>query len=161
MTLRKEKGPDFSFLSLPWQHSLPPKYTKERNQPGFIFFSAGATVWSLSPAGFFVDDIMDNKSSVTGASLGNFTPFSHDCVVSKALRRIASEDKCKVVILRKYATVILKNILVCGELVLLYIVTNKPTSLSNALLIQVLLFITLLLKKHEDFSVSSENTKCK
>lgn len=51
-----------------------------------------------------------------------------------------------MVILGKYATVILKNILVCEKLALLYIVTNKLSSLSNALLIQGLLFITLLLK---------------
>lgn len=50
-----------------------------------LFFSAGATVWSPSPAGFFVGDIIDNKSSATGASLGNVTPFSHGCVASKAL----------------------------------------------------------------------------
>jgi len=35
--------------------------------------------------GFFVDDIINNKSSATGASLGNFTPFSHGCVVSAVL----------------------------------------------------------------------------
>lgn len=31
---------------------------------------------------FFEDDITNNKSSATGALLGNFMPFSHGCVVS-------------------------------------------------------------------------------
>lgn len=35
--------------------------------------------------GVFVDDIINNKSSATGALLGNFIPFSHGCVVSTVL----------------------------------------------------------------------------
>lgn len=38
---------------------------------------------------FFVDDITNNKSSATGAPLGDLFPFSHGCVVSAV---VANKD---------------------------------------------------------------------
>lgn len=35
--------------------------------------------------GVFMDDIINNKCSPTGALLGNFIPFSHGCVVCTVL----------------------------------------------------------------------------
>lgn len=45
----------------------------------------------------------------------------------------------------------LKKLLFCEKLVLLYMVTNKLTRLSNTLLIHMLLFIALLLKHMKTF----------
>lgn len=80
------------FSSYLFHNSLPPKYTKKRNQPVLIFFSSDGTICSLSHAVgrffvyfglvfWFMDDIINKKSSATGAFLENFIPLSCNGVV--------------------------------------------------------------------------------
>lgn len=70
----------------------------------FVYF--GLVFW-------FMDDIINKKSSATGAFVENFIPLSCSGVVFAILIRIASKDKCKVVILRNAA--VIKKMTVLGE----------------------------------------------